>query len=175
MTEQTDRQLALRVLRDTLRDTEAKPSERVSAAKLLLEHDTAKGSGPGALHALPADELLRIARGEGGIPPLMGPVGVTAGAVPSQAHEVAESTPPAMRTAPLAGVERSTPPPADPAPPAIDKAGLGRTPGAFLQRGPKKGPGNSPTPGGMSGMGPKKESPNSPTPTPISVAVDPLS
>ena len=166
MTEQTDRQLALRVLRDTLRDSDARPSERVSAAKLLLEHDTAKGSGPGALHALPADELLRIARGEGGTPPLMGPAAPPLGAVPSQAPERAIEPAPPLSPA-LAEVRQMLMP--------DDKAGLGRVPGAFLQRGPKKESPNSLPPGGIPGKGLKKGSPNSRTPTPISVADDPLS
>lgn len=168
MTSETDRALALRVLRDTLRDSDARPAERVSAAKLLLEHDTAKGAGPGALHALQAAELLAIARGEGGTPPAMGPVGVTAAPVPSAAREVPGETPTAPAKRSEGGATHSEGQ-------AIDKAGLGRTPGAFLQKGPKKGPGNSPTPGGSSPMGPKKESPILPPAPPALAEVDPLS
>lgn len=162
MTTETDRQLALRVLRDTLRDSDAKPSERVSAAKLLLEHDAAKGAGPGALHALQAAELLAIARGEGDTPPAMGPVGVTVGAVPSAAREVAKSESPPAPAKRLEVEATPEPPTAAPADP------LGRTPGAFLKKGPKKSPPNSLPPGGTSPMGPK-------TDPAISLAADPLS
>jgi hypothetical protein len=172
---ETDRALAMRVLRDTLRDSDAKPSERVSAAKLLLEHDGAKGAGPGALHVLTAAELLALARGEGDTPPRMGPAESHAVAVPSQAHELPGETPtvPAKPNryapdAPVLGVNdgKAITPPADP---------FGRTPGAFLKRGPKKESPNSPTPGGIPPMGPKTDPSFSATPTPNSVDIDPLS
>ena len=189
MTAETDRALALRVLRDTLRDMDAKPAERVSAAKLLLEHEAAAGAGPGALHALRADELLSIARGQGDTPPLMGPVTPHAVAVPSQAREDHISPPPAPAKrdeGPAKRDEGQAVPSQAPAkrdegqatpttPLAIDKAGLGRTPGAFLKRGPKTDPAISPTPGGIPPMGPKKESPILPTPPPNLADVDPLS
>lgn len=154
---ETDKELALRVLRDTLRDPDARAGERVSAAKLLLEATGAARQAQGALHQLTADELLRLARGEGDTPPAMGPAGTSAAAVPSASPEDR----PAKPTRPAPKTER-------PAPPAEDKAGLGRTPGAFLQRGPKKESPISSTPTPNSQMGPKMN-------LPISQDIDPLS
>lgn len=164
MNDETDRQLALRVLRDTLRDSRAKAAERVSAAKLLLEHDRAQGAGPGALHSMSAAELLSVARGEGGTPPEMGPAESPAVAVPSRAREpqISQPAPPIAPSPALVG------PSVPAASTATEKDILGRTPGRFLQRGPKTDPPISPTPGGVPAMGPK-------TDPSISVDIDPLS
>lgn len=141
-----DKQLALDVLRNTLRDTGAEHADRVRAAKLLLDHEaqrTAQGAA-GVLDATDA-ELLAIARGDS--PPLMGPAVPATCAVPSAAGEVPRGTSNAP-SAPDEGAdgEQEKAPLAD---------ALGRVPAAFLSRGPKTDPPISSTPAPVSGEGPK--------------------
>lgn len=136
----TDRQGALRILRETMTDPDAKHADKVRAAQLLLEHEATGRKGAGALHDATDAELLAIARGaragEGGTPPERGPTGLRTGAVPSSSTEEAP------------GNSQGAEP---------EKDALGRVPAAFLVRGPKKEPPNSPTPPPNSQMGPKKE------------------
>lgn len=139
--DENDRQLALRVLRDTLRDTDAKPADRVRAAQLMLEAESAERAGPGALHDASDDELLRIARGQGGSPPQMGPRDSDASPVPSHAREVAHDDPRAIFAPANLSADRD-PRPANP----------------MMQRGPKKDPSPTAPPGGPA-EGPKKDPP----------------
>lgn len=67
MTEENDRELAKKVLRDTLRGN-GKAADKVRAAQLLLEHDAAGTPEDQALLAASDEELLSIARS-----PVMGP------------------------------------------------------------------------------------------------------
>lgn len=151
---ESDRQMAMRVLRDTLRDGQAKATDRVRAAQLMLEHDTLRGADDDALSASDA-ELLAIARApEGGYPPLMGPNGTPPVSVPSRATGDA----PTNSSAPIAVGKAPHATSAQP-------DDLGRVPAAFLVRGPKTDPSILSTPGGKSPMGPKKD-PSNLTPAP---------
>jgi hypothetical protein len=161
---ESDRQEALRVLREAMRDSDARPADRVRAAQLMLEHDSARPGANGALHDATDQELLRIARGNaprGDSPPLMGPAGNSAVAVPSDARKEPRATP----TAPTAGgVEL-----AEPAGPDA----LGRTPGVFLRRGPKEDPPpKAPTPRPVSQRGPKTDPQKAKMDLPVSVQFD---
>lgn len=153
----SDKALALRVLRDTLRDQDARPAERVSAAKLLLEHDARREAGPGSAHDATDDELLRIARG-GSSPPLMGPAESRAAAVPSPSRE-------ALILGAIRAEQNTAPP----------NPFLVRTPGALLPEGPKTDPakrkrGRPPSLGGAKRT--KKESKKA---SQIKFDIDPLS
>jgi hypothetical protein len=123
-----DEQMARRILRETLTASDATPADRVRAAQLLLAHGNEPGVQGDALAADDA-ELLAIARGE--YTPREGPKAPGNFSVPSEARQEQLA---------VGGV------PDD----------LGRVPAAFLVRGPKKSPPNSPTPGGPKRMGPKK-------------------
>lgn len=172
MLDDTDRQLAMRVLRDTLRDGQAKAADRVRAAQLMLEHDVARKADGTALAATD-QELLAIARGEGGEPTAMGPAGTRAVSVPSEAPTEF----PASRSAFSEGLSASSGGRSAKALVAGAKAllagkdptpdDLGRVPAAFLVRGPKKGLPISGTPTPKTRMGPKMGLPNL-TPPPVS-------
>jgi hypothetical protein len=124
---ETDTELALNALRDTLRAVDARPSDRVRAAEAILR--LAQGNGPGAsdLIELSDDALLLIARGEGGTPREMGP------------------TVPALETVPSRAVE----------PPGL--ALPAAKPNPFMQRGPKEDPAPKAPRGVPLAMGPKED------------------
>ena len=129
----SDTELALNALRDTLRAVDARPSDRVRAAEAILR--LAQGNGPGAsdLIELSDDALLLIARGEGVHPPKRGP------------------TVPALETVPSHAVQ----PPglALPAP----RDGLKHGPNPFMQRGLKEDPSLRVPRGVPLAMGPKED------------------
>ena len=86
LTPENLRLAALRACRRVLDDLDAKPADILRAAEIVTE--LRAGSGSGA-HAAALDDaaLLAIARGgEGGGPPLMGPVVPERDAVPSRAR-----------------------------------------------------------------------------------------
>lgn len=118
---ESDKQLALRALREALADGAAKPAERVRAAEALLRAEAdSLALAADALDATDA-ELLAIARGqEGGTPPERGPTVPSAGAVPSSAVQVA--------------------PPANPPGLILPAKRDGGNANPFLQRGPKEDP-----------------------------------
>lgn len=83
---ETDKQLALRALRDALQDSDAKPAERVRAAEALLRAEAASLAEAADLLEATDAELLAIARGETGATPReMGPAVPAAESVPSGA------------------------------------------------------------------------------------------
>lgn len=83
----SDTELALNALRDTLRAVDARPSDRVRAAEAILRLATGNGPGASELIELSDDALLLIARGEGGTPREMGPTVPALETVPSGAVE----------------------------------------------------------------------------------------
>ena len=134
---ESDTELALRALRETLGAPSAKPSDRVRAAEAILR--LARGDGPGAgeLAELTDDALLLIARGhEGGTPPKRGP------------------TVPALETVPSHAVQ----PPGLALPADGGKAKReGGQANPFMRRGPKEDP-PRPAPRGVPlAMGPKED------------------
>ena len=86
---ESDRQLALRALRDALTSGDAKPAERVRAAEALLRAEADNLAETADFLAATDAELLAIARGEeGGTPPERGPGDSSSAAVPSHAIQV---------------------------------------------------------------------------------------
>lgn len=86
---ESDRQLAMRALRDALRDADATPAERVRAAEALLRAQAEELDETADFLAATDAELLALARGEtGGTPPERGPSDSSSGAVPSSAVQV---------------------------------------------------------------------------------------
>ena len=168
---ESDTELALRALRDTLRAVDARPSDRVRAAEAILR--LAKGDGPGAgeLAELTDDALLLIARGhEGGTPPKRGPTVPALETVPSDAVQLPNPARPS-RKAPLSakgdgakgdgakgdgakgdgakgdGTQKG---------PAIPET-PGGTANPFMQRGPKEDPAPKAPRGVPLAMGPKED------------------
>ena len=137
---ETDTELALRALRETLGAADARPSDRVRAAEAILR--LAQGNGPGAsdLIELSDDALLLIARGEGGTPPERGPTVPALETVPSHAVQPPGLALPATRNEIGHGDERNR----------------GQA-NPFMQRGPKEDP-PRPAPRGVPlAMGPKED------------------
>lgn len=144
---ESDRQLAMRALREALRDVGATPAERVRAAEALLRAQAEELGDTADFLAATDAELLALARGEtggetGGTPPERGPSDSSAGAVPSSAVQV-----------PAAMGPKEDPLLADGGGPLANGGGpaspLTATSNPFLQRalrGPKKDPakGNMP-------------------------------
>ena len=187
---------ALIALGRVLHAADAKPADILRAAEILLKADAPQSAGRMSLAATD-DELLGLDRGEGGRPPVMGPAGTSAAAVPSDARKVGR--PKSHPNSPGAGPKSHPnaniplrPEKAAPAPlpaargPKEDPDNLGRTPGLFLRRGPKTDPRGVPPPGGPLPPAPQPAAegtqngpaPNStPTPTqngnPISGPIDP--
>ena len=85
LTPESLRLAALRACRRVLDDLDAKPADVLRAAEIVTELRASSGQGA---HAAALDDaaLLAIARGEGGDPPLMGPVVPERDAVPSRAR-----------------------------------------------------------------------------------------
>lgn len=133
-----DRQLALSALRDALRDSDAKPAERVRAAEALLRAQADNLAEAADMLDATDAELLAIARGEtGGTPPNRGPSDSRSAAVPSSAVQVPAEGP---KTDPL-----KAPPPGP----------LTATRNPFLvraQKGPKTDPAKGDTPPAISGL-----------------------
>ena len=139
---ESDKQLALRALREALAAPDARPAERVRAAEALLRAEAdSLALAADVLDATDA-ELLAIARGEeGGTPPERGPTVPAAVAVPSSAVQVA--------------------PPANPPGLVLPADWKERTANPFLQRGPKEDPSHQ-APRGVPlapgpAMGPKED------------------
>lgn len=131
--DESDKQLALRTLREALQDPATRPADRLRAAEAILRADSAAPAATADTDALDDQALLLIARG-GGTPPEMGPAGTSAGAVPSRApaHPIS--------------LEPDAPRETQPANP-------------FLRRGPKEDP-SFRVPGGIPlAMGPKEDPP----------------
>lgn len=100
--DESDKVLALRVLRATLHDGDAKPADKLRAAQLLLEHDAPAAGGQASLHDATDAELLVMAKG--GMPRSEGPAGNSDAAVPSASTEDRPPTP--MRAGPAKGTQR---------------------------------------------------------------------
>lgn len=137
---ESDKELALRALREALQDPATKPADRLRAAEAMLraERDGPGGEGADVL-ALDDASLLLIAKG--GTPPEKGPAGTSAATVPSRAP--APPTP----TLPLADWGR-----ADGF--AVDNA---QKANPFMQRGPKEDPSLHVPRGVPLAMGPKED------------------
>ena len=173
--EESDKQLARRVLREALKDPDTEPAARVRAAQLLLAADAAPDASGDALQATDA-ELLAIAR-DGGIPPGEGPATPAHFSVPSAASaqstaqdgrggvHVPRGTPVRSAGIPIQVEMRNVVPP-------IPFDSLGRVPAAMLARGPKTDPPISTPPGPSLAMGPKTD-PSNLTPAPAAGKKEP--
>lgn len=84
---------AVKALGAVLRDTSARPGDRLRAAEAILRADRDGVVDDSELLALSDRALLEIAQ-EGGTPPEMGPRDSSAGAVPSHAHAQRSEIPP---------------------------------------------------------------------------------
>lgn len=136
---ESDKQLALRALRETLASGAARPAERVRAAEALLRAEADDlGQAADMLEATDA-ELLALARGETGVHhQLMGPVTPPSVAVPSHAVQ-----PPGL-VLPAQSIGHG------------DERNRGQA-NPFLKRGPKEDPAKGHTRGAPSGEGPKTD------------------
>jgi len=129
--DESDKQLALRTLREALQDPATRPADRLRAAEAILRADSASPDATADTDELSDQALLLIARG-GGTPPERGPNGPPADAVPSQS-------------------------PAQPIPAVSDEKGHTQSANPFLRRGPKEDP-DLRVPGGIPlAMGPKED------------------
>lgn len=173
---ESDRQLAMRALREALRDADATPAERVRAAEALLRAQAEELGETADFLAATDAELLALARGEtGGTPPERGPSDSSAGAVPSSAVQV-PSAGPATRGAHAATCGEQTAEGASMGPkedPLLANGGgppspLTATSNPFLQRalrGPKKDPAKGNMPPANSGQfDPKGQNGHDPDP-----------
>jgi hypothetical protein len=143
----SDTELALNALRDTLRAVDVRPSDRVRAAEAILR--LAQGNGPGAsdLIELSDDALLLIARGEGGTPPERGPTVPALETVPSDAVQPPGLALPAKRDGLKYGADGIG---------HGDERNRGQA-NPFMQRGPKEDPAPKAPRGVPLAMGPKED------------------
>lgn len=143
------REDALEALSEVLRAPDAKPADRLRAAEALLRAHSEGLAPTGDVHELSDLDLARIARGEGGTPPEMGPVVPSAGAVPSHADENhSPISPPGLRLPQSATGEGPKTDPRIATPPGRPAKGTQNGPAKsdpppagnpFLVRPPKKG------------------------------------
>jgi hypothetical protein len=127
---------ALNAMREILSDPKSKPADRLRAADIVARIQVSSAESDADVCDLDDAVLLGWARGEGGHPPKRGPIGGTAGAVPSQpptehphspTRDADEPDPFAGLAGPTVPRETSTP---------------------MLERGPKRDPLPTATPGG---------------------------
>lgn len=140
MLEPDDKALALDALRTVLRDPKAKAADKLRAAESMLRYEQGAPVGDRALHERDDQELLALARGEGGAPPVEGPAAPRAVAVPS--HPDRDPTGRIPNSSPLAGPDHHVP---------------RETPSPMLKRDPAGDPKEDPF-ANLAPMGPKKES-----------------
>jgi hypothetical protein len=167
---------AIKALGEVLRDTGAKPADRLRAAEAIMRAENLAPAADSDLAELSDEALLLIAKG--GTPPEMGPAGTSAETVPS--HAVQPATGPGA--SPGAGPDGpGASPGAGP-----DVSGPGASPGAsvgtlaerisdhvgppsanpLMRKGPKEDPVQQAPRGVPSAMGPKEDPSEEGTPEP---------